>query len=204
MTGHLTIDRATLERLRAHAASAARLVGHLDDALATGPLGAHVDAIAHELGELLGNPHLRAAPVPSVRSTLALDIVTQDGVPELVAPDAPGVSRTHALITDDCMRHEHAELSEPSELVSAFTDDESTRTHVRQLRAAHGRPCQRVVRRRRPVHRRQRLGVEKVLTTSGTRHLDSRWVRSAIAAAVLALLGVISLLVLGACQVEGP
>jgi len=92
MSGQLTIDRATLERLHAHAASASRLIGHID-ALATGPLADHVDALAHELGELLGNPHLIAAPVPSARSTFALD-VELDGVPELVAPDAPTASRT--------------------------------------------------------------------------------------------------------------
>jgi len=91
----LAVDRATLERLRAHAASAARLIGHID-ALATGPLADHVDALAHELGELLGNPHLIAVPVPSARSSFALD-----GVPELVAPDAPTASRT--LIADNRM-----------------------------------------------------------------------------------------------------
>src|SRR4051812_45889794 len=113
MSGQITIDRATLERLHALASSAARLVGH-SDALATGPLADHVDALAHELGELLGNPHLSAAPVPSARSTFALDVVL-DGVPELVVPDAPTASRT--LIADDRMRHELAELP------SAFTDD---------------------------------------------------------------------------------
>ena len=99
MSGQLTIDRATLERLRAHAASASRLIGHID-ALATGPLADHVDTIAYELGELLGNPHLIAVPVPSARSTFALDVAF-DGVPELVAPDAPTASRT--LIADDHM-----------------------------------------------------------------------------------------------------
>ena len=102
MSGQLTIDRATLERLRAHAASASRLIGHID-ALATGPLADladHVDTIAHELGELLSNPHLIAASVPSARSTFALD-VELDGVPELVAPDAPTASRT--LIADNRM-----------------------------------------------------------------------------------------------------
>jgi hypothetical protein len=92
MSGQITIDRATLERLRAHAAAASRLIGHID-ALATGPLADHVDALAHELGELLGNPHLIAASVPSARSTFALD-VELDSVPALVAPDAPAASRT--------------------------------------------------------------------------------------------------------------
>jgi len=44
------------------------------------------------------------------------------------------------------------------------------------------------MRPRRPAHRRQRLGVEKVLTTSGTKQVETRWVGSTIAAALLALL----------------
>jgi hypothetical protein len=191
MSGQITIDRATLERLRAHAASASSLIGHID-ALATGPLADHVDTIAYELGELLGNPHLIAAPVPSARSTFALDVVL-DGVPELVAPDAPTASRT--LIADDGMRHKLTELP------SAFTDDAATRPH-QQLPPTHVRPCQRAMRPRRPVHRRQRPGVEKVLTTSGTKQVESGWGRFTIAAVLLALLGVISLLTLGACQVD--
>ena len=99
----LAIPRSVLEHLLDHAASAAHIVGHLDGAIAAGPLGDHVDTIAHELGELLGNPHLIAASVPSARSTFALD-VELDGVPELVAPDAPTASRT--LIADERMRHE--------------------------------------------------------------------------------------------------
>jgi len=184
MSGQIIIDRATLERLHAHAASAARFVGHID-ALATGPLADDIDALAHELGELLGDPHLIAAPVPSARSTFALD-----GVPELVSPDAPTASRTHALTSDDGTRHELA------------TDDESTRPHVRQLRATHGRQCERVVRLRRAAHRRRRLAVEKMRTTSGTKQVETGWGRFTIAAVLLVLLGVLSLLTLGACQVD--
>jgi hypothetical protein len=58
------------------------------------------------------------------------------------------------------------------------------------------------MRPRRPVHRRQRLGVEKVLTTSGTKQVETGWGRFTIAAVLLALLGVISLLTLGACRVD--
>src|ERR1043166_4014979 len=54
----LTLDSAVLEKLFAHAASAAHLVGHLDDAVAAGPLAEPIDAIAHELIELLGAPRL--------------------------------------------------------------------------------------------------------------------------------------------------
>jgi hypothetical protein len=188
MSGRITIDRATVERLHGLASSASRLIGHID-ALATGPLADHVDTIAYELGELLGNPHLIAAPVPSARSTFALDVVL-DGVPELVAPDALTASRTHALTSDDGARRELA------------TDDESTRPHVRQLRATHGRQCQRVVRQRRAARRRQRLGIESVLTTSGTKQVETGWGRFTIAAVLLALLGVLALLTLGACQVD--
>jgi hypothetical protein len=92
---NLTLDRAILEKLLAHAAAAARIVGHSDD-LTAEPLADHVDAIVHELSELLGEPHLIAAPVPSARSAFALD-VTPDAVPEAVAPDAPTASRTISI-----------------------------------------------------------------------------------------------------------
>jgi hypothetical protein len=72
----LTIDRATLEKLLRHATSAARIVGH-SDALTAGPLVDHVDAIVHELSELLGNPHLIAAPVPSARPSYDDDEPTE-------------------------------------------------------------------------------------------------------------------------------
>jgi hypothetical protein len=57
----ITLDRSTLEKLLNHAASAARLVGYIDDDIAAGPLGDHVDAIVHGLTELLGGPHALAA-----------------------------------------------------------------------------------------------------------------------------------------------
>ena len=72
----LSLDIAVLETLLKHAASAARIVGH-SDALAAGPLADHVDAIVHELSELLGNPHLIAAPVPSARPSYDDDEPTE-------------------------------------------------------------------------------------------------------------------------------
>jgi hypothetical protein len=57
----ITIERSILEKLLGHATSAARIVGH-SDALAAGPLADHVDALVHELTELLGDPALRARP----------------------------------------------------------------------------------------------------------------------------------------------
>jgi hypothetical protein len=61
----LSLDRSTLEKLLHHAAFAAHLVGHLDDdahAELIRQLGDHVDTIAHELTELLGDPSALAAP----------------------------------------------------------------------------------------------------------------------------------------------
>jgi hypothetical protein len=72
----IPIERTALADLLAHAASAARLVGHID-APAVEPLADHIDAIVHELTELLGDPHVIAAPVPSARSTFGADVVTE-------------------------------------------------------------------------------------------------------------------------------
>jgi hypothetical protein len=59
----LTLDRPILEKLLHHAASAAHLVGHLDDddhADLIGQLGDHVDAVVHGLTEILGAPRVLA------------------------------------------------------------------------------------------------------------------------------------------------
>ena len=61
----LTVDRSVLAKLLHHAASAAHLVGHLDDKAQPElirQLGDRVDTIAHELAELLGAPSALAAP----------------------------------------------------------------------------------------------------------------------------------------------
>jgi hypothetical protein len=61
----VAIPRSTLDKLLRHAAFAAHLVGHLDDdarAALIHQLGDHVDAIVHELTELLGNPQAIVAP----------------------------------------------------------------------------------------------------------------------------------------------
>jgi cytochrome P450 len=181
-----------------HATSAARIAGSIDD-VPIGPLADLIDAIAHELREVLGNPHLIAAPVPSARSSFVPDRVAHDGVPELVALDAPGASRTHTLITDHSMQRELAGAPEPAELEISFTDDATTQPHVRQLGPMHGRPCQRVILLPRPAHGRRRQRVEKAFTTRATEQQETRWVRSAIATALIALLGVIAFLALGAC-----
>lgn len=75
----LTIDRSTLEKLLHHAAFAAHLVGHLDDDAHRDlirQLGDHIDAIAHELTELLGDPAALAAPE---------DSKARDGAPMLTS-----------------------------------------------------------------------------------------------------------------------
>ncbi len=55
----VTVDSAVLDELLAHASSAARLVSYLDErsdaALVVGPLSDDIDAIVHELCELLGS-----------------------------------------------------------------------------------------------------------------------------------------------------
>jgi hypothetical protein len=58
----LTLDSASLENLLELAASAARRVGSMND-VAAAPLSGDIDAIAHALGELLGNRHLLATPI---------------------------------------------------------------------------------------------------------------------------------------------
>jgi hypothetical protein len=59
-TMDLQVPRATLVELLGHASSAARIVGHLDDARAGGPLSDHVDTLVHVLSELLGAPRASA------------------------------------------------------------------------------------------------------------------------------------------------
>jgi hypothetical protein len=103
----LTLNKSILEKLFGHAAAAARIIGHLDDTIAVGPLADHVDAIVHDLSELLGNPHLIAAPVPSTQA-----------------------SRTISITIDDGTRHDLVRLPDPDELGIAFADDETTQPHI--------------------------------------------------------------------------
>ena len=79
----LTLDSSTLEKLLHHATSAAHIVGHLDHPIAAGPLGEHVDAVAHGLSELLGKARTLAE-----RDAAAPD-VAHDGAP-MLALDAGG------------------------------------------------------------------------------------------------------------------
>jgi hypothetical protein len=61
----IAIPRSTLQKLLDQAASAAHLVGHLDDKAPPElirQIGDQVDAIAHELAELLGAPSALVEP----------------------------------------------------------------------------------------------------------------------------------------------
>jgi hypothetical protein len=82
----ITLDRSTLEKLRHRAASAAQLIGHLDDKAQPDlirQLGDHVDTIAHELAELLGAPSARALAAPDAAARD--DRKARDGAPMLTA-----------------------------------------------------------------------------------------------------------------------
>ncbi|HEX7842362.1 MAG TPA: hypothetical protein VF469_33045 [Kofleriaceae bacterium] len=80
----IAIPRSTLEKLRDHAAFAAHLVGHLDDnppPELVRQLGDRIDAIAHELTEILGDPGGLAAPDAAAPD----DRGARDGAPMLTS-----------------------------------------------------------------------------------------------------------------------
>ena len=179
----ITLDRGILEAVLERAESAARLVSYIDDrgkdAFAVHPLADEIDAIVHELTELLGNPHLIAASVSDACSTFGADDVTRA---DLVTKrwDEP----TPAPV--------------PPNLAAAFTADEPTRLHVRRLRPMH-RPQRQYVGNGStwPADPREVPAVEPSRLATG-------WIRGATVAALIALLGVISiLLTLGACIATG-
>lgn len=64
MQRFIQVPETVLVELRAHAVAAARIVGHIDDQITAGPLGEHIDAIAHELTELLHSVPAPDAAVP--------------------------------------------------------------------------------------------------------------------------------------------
>lgn len=63
----LPIPKPVLVELFAHASSAARIIGHLDDRGGTHVerLADHIDALAHKLGGLLGTHYLTVEPLPA-------------------------------------------------------------------------------------------------------------------------------------------
>ncbi len=80
----ITVDVATLEGILHYAAFAAHLVGHLDDKAQPElirQIGDHVDTIAHELTELLGDPGALAEPDAAAPG----DRKARDGAPMLTS-----------------------------------------------------------------------------------------------------------------------
>lgn len=81
----ITLDRSILEKLRDYAAFAAHLVGHLDDNPPPDlirQLGDRIDAIAHELTEILGKARTLAehdAAAPDVAHDSALMLALDAG-----------------------------------------------------------------------------------------------------------------------------
>ena len=81
LLGHaLQVPKPVLGELLAHASSAARIVGHLDDrerSPAVEQLSDHVDALVHGLGELVGGHRLTDEPVQAEQETNAVDELRQ-------------------------------------------------------------------------------------------------------------------------------
>ncbi len=188
----LIVDRAILEMLHKRAASVAYRASYIADA----ELADEVDAIAHELSELLGDPHLRVGAIPDARPWFEADDVTRGGSAAFVKPEAPAASCTPWLSLP-------AAAERPDELAPAFdsprfvaaSTDEPTRPRVRRLRMMHGRP-----RRRAGQAATRQAGAARVPTSEGSR-LPTGWVRGATITALIALVGVIA--ILSACTVTG-
>jgi len=179
----IIVDRAILKALLKRAESAGRLVGCIvesgNDAFAVDPLADEIDAIVHELTELLGNPHLITAFVPDACSTFGADDVTRADV----------VTKRWNEPTPVPVR--------PT-LAAAFSATQPTRPRVRRLRPRHRLQCQDVGKR---STWQALLQHAPAIEPSG---LATRWVRGATVTALIALLGVISiLLMLGACIAIG-
>jgi hypothetical protein len=71
----ISIDSKAVGLLLAHATSAARIVGNRDVGVADDPLSDHIDAIVHELSELLGDPCTLITP----DAVTSADRVAYDG-----------------------------------------------------------------------------------------------------------------------------
>ena len=179
----LTLDRAILKAVLNRAESAARLFSYIDDrgkdAFAVDPLADEIDAIVHELTELLDNPHLIAASVPDACSTFGADDVTRA---DLVTKRWDEL--TPVPVSPKCR--------------TAFSADEPTRPRVRRLRPMHRPPCQHVGN----VSAWQALPPQAPAVEPS--RLATGWIRGATVTALIALLSVISiLLTLGACIATG-
>ena len=74
----ITIDVENLRTLLAHATFAARFIRQ-HDVLATRPIAEHINAIAHGLGEVLGE-HRRGTQGPSASATVDADVISKAAV----------------------------------------------------------------------------------------------------------------------------
>ncbi len=193
----LLVDRAILEMLHKRAASVAYRASYIADA----ELADEVDAIAHELSELLGDPHLRVGTIPDAcpwfeaDDVTRTDLVTHGGAAAFVKPEVPAASCTPWLSLPAAERpDELTPAFDPPRFVAASTD-EPTRPRVRRLRTMHGRP-----RRRAGQAATRQVGAARVPTSEESR-LPTGWVRGATITALIALVGVIA--ILSACTVIG-
>ncbi len=187
----LIVDRAILEMLHKRAASVAYRASYIADA----ELADEVDAIAHELSELLGDPHLRVGTIPDAcpwfeaDDVTRTDLVTRGGAAAFVKPEAPAATCTLWLSLPAAPERpdELAPAFDPPWFVAASTD-EPTRPRVRRLRTMHGRP-----RRRAGQAATRQAGTARVPTIEESR-LPTGWVRGATITALISLLGVIAIL----------
>ena len=194
----LIVDRAILEMLHKRAASVAYRASYIADA----ELADEVDAIAHELSELLGNPHLRLGAIPDACSwfeaddVTRTDLITRGGAVAFVKPEVPAASCTSWFSLPAAAERSDklAPALAPPRFVAASTD-EPTRPRVRRLRTMHGRP-----RRRAGQAATGQVGAARVATIEESR-LPTEWARGATVAALIALLGAIA--ILSACTVTG-
>ena len=94
----ISIDVESLRTLLAHATFAARYIGQ-HDVLAIGPIAEHINAIAHGLGEVLGE-HGRGARGPSASATVDADVISKAAVVVASAFDDARelVGRAEALV----------------------------------------------------------------------------------------------------------
>jgi hypothetical protein len=122
----MAVPKATLKELLQHAAFAAHLVGHLDDdahADLIGQLGDHVDAIAHDLTEILGDPRALAEHDDDAPD----DRAPHDGIPALASSvEGPGDASSTCVGEPDVRRRGRGELPPP-----AHREGRSVRHHRR-------------------------------------------------------------------------
>jgi hypothetical protein len=70
----IAIDSTVLDSVLKHATSAAQRIGHIDNP-ALDALADDIDTIVHELGALLGHPHLRCSTMREAQAPYARPLV---------------------------------------------------------------------------------------------------------------------------------